>query len=83
MRKDKLFLLIFWAIAVFLWGMNIWGNWAERTYDKWKDSGFFWVWFDRLHIARTRENFIRYAKLISWIGIILLSVMSTIILFGT
>lgn len=83
MRKDKWFLLIFWAIAVFLWGLNIWGNWAEQTYHKWKDNRFFWGWLDRFGIARTRENYIRFAKVTSWLGIIIVTVFCLIVLFGT
>jgi hypothetical protein len=47
MHKEKIFLLLFWSVAVFLLGMNIWGNWAEKTYEKWKDSPFIWAEFNR------------------------------------
>ena len=67
-------------IAIFFWGMNIFGNGAAKTYEKWKDSRFMWGEFNRFplsifKIARTRENYIRYVKTISWIGFILFTAM--------
>jgi hypothetical protein len=87
MHKEKIFLLLFWSIAIFLLGMNLWGNWAEKTYEKWKDSPFIWAEFDRFplsifKIARTRENYLRYVKLVSWIVIIFFTLITGAFVFA-
>lgn len=83
MRADKVFLLIIWAIGIGLWSMSVWGGWAEKAYQKIKDSDTAWYWLRAMRIPRTQENCIRFLKGTSILGMIILTLMTgAVLLWG-
>jgi len=62
------------AVAVFIWAMNIWGGWAEMFYEKYKNSSAAWYLLRVMGIRKSPENCIRFTKIISASGIVLVSV---------
>lgn len=75
---EIILLLAFYLICVFVWSMNIWGGWAEKTYDKYKDKKYYWFWLRLFKIEETNENCIKFLKFTSILGIILMSLMIVI-----
>jgi len=63
------FLGLFSLVAIIAWAMNIWGGWAEKTYERTKDSTTAWYWLRRFRIPTTRDNCIRFMKITSAGGI--------------
>lgn len=51
------------------WVKNIWGQGAEKTYERMKKSGNTWVVLKFLNIEPTRENCIRFLKIASAVGL--------------
>ena len=76
MREDKLYLLLFWAGAMGLWSMSVWGGWAEKTYENHPEDGFRWYWLRVFGIPRTRQNCVRFLKGASFFGMALLTIMT-------
>jgi hypothetical protein len=60
--------------AIGIWALNILGGWAERVYEKQKDSGFAWYWLRLMGITISRQNCVRFLKIVSTLGIALLSI---------
>ena len=73
--------------------MNIWGGWAERYCDRyfakkakgqlswWRRSEWWWLHF--LDIEETRANCVKFLKFTSWLGTILMTLWTAVIvLFG-
>jgi hypothetical protein len=79
MRTDHLYLVLFWAAAMGLWSMSVWGNWAERTYEKGRDQAYMWFWLRVFGIPRTRENCVRFVKGTSLAGMALLTLMTAVV----
>ena len=52
-------------VAIFAWAMNIWGGWAEKTYERAKNSTVAWYWLRKFNIETTPENCIRFLKITS------------------
>jgi|APIni6443716594_1056825.scaffolds.fasta_scaffold1434396_1 hypothetical protein len=80
MTQTKIVMILFWLLVCGLWGMNIWGGWAERTYEKTKDGSMTWYWLRLLHIERTERNCIFFIKSISAFGILLLTIGTLLVL---
>ena len=81
MNTAKMILLICYAVCIFAWSKNIWGDWAEKAYEK--TSEITWFWLSVFGIEKTRENCIRFLKVVSWSGIVLSTfVVLIILLFG-
>ena len=84
MSTAKVILLIFYAGCIFAWSMSLWGCWAERVYEKNRESKFAWFWLSMFGAEKTRENCIRFLKGVSWAGIVLSTfVVLAILLFGS
>jgi len=71
MSTAHIALLGFWAIAMILWSRSVWGPWAARMYDKFGPESVTWYWLRILDVPRTRENCIRFLKVVSLAGMIL------------
>ncbi len=71
MTTNKVVILFLAGGVVFIFAMNIWGGWAEKTYKRFKDNSFMWLGMDLFGISRTQDSSIRFLKTISWIGMIL------------
>jgi hypothetical protein len=54
-----------------VWGMVIWGGWAEATYKRMKSDHRAWYWLDVFKIERSPENCIRLLKGVSLLGVVL------------
>ena len=81
METEKIVLILFWGIVTILWLMNIWGGWAEGTYDKIGNNSSTWYWLKIFNISINRANCVRFIKVVSWVGIIIISTLNLIILF--
>ena len=73
MRVDQIARFVFSCVGIIVWAMNIWGGWAELFYKKYKDSKVTWFWLRVTGIEPTEFNCIRFVKVISYIGIFLVS----------
>jgi hypothetical protein len=73
MELDKAFLISFWFIVSVLFSMSIWGGWAEKMYERNKESYWAWYWLRFFKIPLTRENCIRFTKRVSAFGFIALT----------
>jgi hypothetical protein len=83
MRADTVYLTLFWAVAMGLWSMSLWGHWAERTYETWREHAYMWFWLRVLGIPQTRENCVRFLKGTSLTGMVLLTLMTgAVVLLG-
>jgi hypothetical protein len=76
MTADKVYLALFWAAAMGLWSMTVWGHWAEWTYEKGRERAYMWFWLRLLGIPQTKENCIRFLKGTSLAGMVLLTLMT-------
>ena len=74
MDTTQIILLVLALAAICAWAMNIWGGWAERVYEKQKDSAFSWYWLRLMGITISRENCVRFVKIVSTLGVALLSI---------
>jgi hypothetical protein len=73
---DMLAVSIFGVISIlviFIWSMNIWGGWAEKIYLKLYSKESSWLWLRFFRISASEENCIRYLKLVSGLGILLVT----------
>jgi hypothetical protein len=59
-------------MAIVAWVMNIWGDWAERTYERTKGSATVWYWFRKFNVPMTQENCTKFIKSISSVGLALI-----------
>jgi len=73
MSTTHIALLGFWAIAMILWSRSAGGPWAARVYDKVGPESGTWYWLRILGLPRTRENCIRFLKVVSLAGMILVT----------
>lgn len=71
--------IVVYVICIFLWSKVIWGNWAERVYEKNKDNQLTWYWLRLFKVAQTKENCIKFLKIISWAGIIIITLFTILI----
>jgi hypothetical protein len=62
------------GIAICLWAMTIWGGWAEKCYEREKDSYWAWCWLRITGVSLTKSNCVRFIKAVSLLGIVLVSV---------
>jgi hypothetical protein len=69
--KAQTGLIVGYIICLFLWSIAMLEGWAERVYEQRKNKKFTWYWLRLFNIAETRENCIRFVKIISWIGMLL------------
>jgi len=73
MSTAHIALLGFWAFAMILWSRSVWGPWAERVYDRVGPESITWYWLRIFGLPRTRDNCIRFLKVVSLAGMILLT----------
>lgn len=57
------------AVALYFWGMNVWGGWAEKLFHKIGAASPAWFWLRLLHIETTEKNCVQFIKGISIVGI--------------
>jgi hypothetical protein len=73
MELEKVFLISFWFIVSVLFSISIWGGWAEKMYERNKESYWPWYWLRFFKIPLTRENCIRFTKRASAFGFIMIT----------
>ena len=73
-RADLVVLVTLSGGAAFCWAMAIWGGWSEAMYERTKGKGVAWYWLRVFRVPQTRENCIRFIKLVSASGMALLLV---------
>ena len=73
-------LIAFWVICVAVLLMNIWGGWAEQFYENNKASKYSWYWLDKFRVEKTKDNCVKFLKIISWVGIIVITLSSILFL---
>jgi len=75
MDTTQVILLMLVLAVIGAWAMNIWGGWAERVYEKQKDSAVSWYWLRLMGITISRENCVRFTKIVSTLGIVLVLII--------
>lgn len=68
MTNERVGLLVFWAAAMVLWSMTVWGGWGERVYERKKDSKWVWFWLRLFRVETSRQNCVRLIKGCSLLG---------------
>jgi hypothetical protein len=68
---DKTIAIGFWFVITTFWSLNIWGGWAEKMYERWKDENYIWYWLRALDKPINKENCIKFIKSTSWLGLAL------------
>ena len=81
METIEIVLIIFWIIFAALFSMAIWGGWTERAFEKEKDSYWPWYWLRLFGVPLTRENCIRFVKVISIFGLALVTFATVLAFF--
>jgi hypothetical protein len=79
MEAEKLYVVLFWAVAMGLWSMSLVGNWAERTYERGREHAYMWFWLRVFGVPQTKENCVRLLKGTSLVGMALLTVMTGVV----
>lgn len=65
-------------------GYDYLGWLAEKVYERRKDSPLSWYWLRLMGVATSRENCVRSIKIVSALGIVLVSFgLATGFLFGS
>lgn len=59
------------VLVISIWVMGIWGGWAEKAYEKEKESYWAWYWLYFLGIPRSKENCVRFVKITCGLGLTL------------
>jgi hypothetical protein len=80
MEIDKVVMLFFASGIILIFILNIWGDWAEKTYLRWKDSSYTWLGMDLFGISKNRENCVSFLKTISWFGMVFVLVITIAVL---
>lgn len=62
------------GVAIYLWSISVWGGWAEKLYERKKDSYWSWYWLRLAGVGLTKNNRIRFVKVVSLLGIVLVTV---------
>ena len=79
MSRTHLIVLLFWAVTTVLWAMSVWGPWAARLYDRVGPDSIGWYWLRVFDVPRTRENCIRFVRVLSLVGIVMVTAVVTIV----
>jgi hypothetical protein len=79
--SEKLILLIFSAIVIFLFSMNFNNKWTNRNYEMVKGKNGTWFWFRTFKIEETKENFVKVTRGLSILVIIIVTTGVIAILF--
>jgi len=62
-----------WILLIFLWSMTIFGGWAERNYIRYQNASWPWYWLRLFNAKVDKNNCIRFQKIVSTIGIVLVT----------
>jgi hypothetical protein len=73
MDLDLAFLITSYLVLSGLFSMSIWGDWAEKLYERNKKSYWTWYWLRFFKIPITRDNCIRFTKNASAFSFIVLT----------
>src|SRR3569832_251090 len=75
MSKTGYLISLFFSIGAICIGvLNIWGGWTEQFYERNKGSYMTWHWLRLLKIDRSKKNCVLFIKIVSYSGIILISI---------
>ncbi|TMC90678.1 MAG: hypothetical protein E6J11_21160 [Chloroflexi bacterium] len=77
MRVDKILLVIFALTWFFLCIDSRRSGWDEHAYEQFKNSCKIWFWLDTFHVARTRQNCLRFIRA-TWAALLVAVSASTI-----
>jgi hypothetical protein len=80
MSTIRIIALLFWAATTVLWAGSVWGSWARRLYEQQGPESVAWYWLRVVDIPRTRENCIRFVRIVSLAGMVLVTLMVAAIL---
>jgi hypothetical protein len=78
---EKILILLFSLLIVFLFSLNFNRKWSDRNYEKLKKRTSFWVWLRRFKIEETKDNFIKFQKGLSLFAISVMIISIIILLF--
>lgn len=76
---EKILISVYCIVVIGIFSMNIWGNRANIWYENYKDFRPMWFWFRVFKIPQTKENFIKFVKIISMIPI---SGLGLVLIYG-
>ncbi len=62
------------AAAILLWAMSVWGGWADRYCERYKESHWSWSWLRLAGVDLSRKNRVRFVRTLSFLGIVLVSI---------
>ena len=66
----KVCLVVFWAVCMALWGMSVWGRWADSMYERQPVGSPIWYWLRVSGAPHTRQNCVRFIKRTSIAGMV-------------
>jgi len=72
--SEYIVILALCGVAIMLWAMVVWGGWAEKICERYKESHGSWYWLRLAGIDLSRTNRIRFVRSVSALGIVLVSV---------
>ena len=59
---EKLLILLFSLLMIFLFSMNFNRKWSDRNYEKVKNRNSSWFWIRRFKFEETKANYIKFQK---------------------
>ncbi len=71
---EKLILLIFSAIMIFLFSLNFSSKWSDKHYNRLKDKDRAWFWLRIFKVQETEENYVRFLRGLSVFVIVIMIV---------
>jgi uncharacterized BrkB/YihY/UPF0761 family membrane protein len=74
---EKILTVLFSIFIIVLFGMNFNEKWSNRNYEKLKHKKYTWYWFKIFKVSETKENFIRFYRVLS---LFVISIMTLTIL---
>jgi hypothetical protein len=78
--SEKVILLIFSIIVIFIFSLNFNNKWTNRNYEMLKDKNRPWFWFRTFNIEETKENFVKFNRGLSIfvISIMIIAIIITL-----
>ena len=77
---EKVILLTFSIVIIFLYGLNFNDKWTNKNYEQLNSKNGTWFWFRTFKIEETKENYVRFIRGISVfvISIMIVSIIATL-----
>ena len=71
MSATAIALVALTGVAIAIWALTLWGVWAEKVYERERYSSAPWYWLRVMGITTSRENCVRFLKIVSALGLVL------------